>query len=135
MKDGGRERPHPNGLVWGQIRALGGEAASLGPEPRVEAAVLETAKSAERSGRARLGRAAPGWGRWARGGGGVGGVSAEPAEGAGPGRASRSAHPPCRLADGPPAVRLGPRPQPTGAAAGTQDAPLRRLRCSNMAAR
>ena len=36
--------------------------------------------------------------------------------------------PPCRLVDGPSAAWLGPRPQPTGDAAGTQDAPLHRLR-------
>lgn len=65
----------------------------------------------------------------------MGGVLAKPVEGAGLERAGRPAHPPRRLADGPSAARLGPWPQPTGAAAGTQDAPLRRLRCSNMAAR
>lgn len=74
----------------------------------------------------RVGSLGTGWGL---------GISAGPAEGAGPEGASRPAHPPCRLADGPSAAWLGPRPQPTGAAARTQDAPLRRLRCSNMAAR
>lgn len=98
---------------------------------------MEAAKREGRAGlegRARPGRAAPGWGRWARDRE-VGGILARPVEGAGLERAGRPAHPPRRLADGPSAARLGPWPQPTGAAAGTQDAPLRRLRCSNMAAR
>lgn len=82
-------------------------------------------ESATGSHSPRVGSLGTGWGL---------GVSAGPAEGAGSEGAGRPAHPPCRLADDPSAAWLGPRPQPTGAAAGTQDAPLRRLRCSNMAA-
>lgn len=124
MGDGkGRSKRTPGG---GRSEPSSWESASLGPEPRVRAGVSEAARCAgprgepEGSRSPRVGSLGTGWGR----GESLGWAGREPA-----------AHPPCHLADSPSAARLGPRPQPTGAAAGTQDAPLRRLRCSNMAAR
>lgn len=118
--------------IRGRSGPSGEETASPGPERRREVGVTAAAKCVRWTVVARQDPQSPRVGSWV----GVGCLGqALGKRGSGKGRLpSPFALPPCGLMGHHSAAPLGPRLQPTGAAVGTQDAPLRRLRRSNMAA-